>query len=274
MAQLSAAVAFVLGVLQGVFEWLPISSEGNISLVLTVAFGLPASDAVDLSLFLHAGTAVAATAYYRDTITNVLSDLSIWRPRSAFDRPTADLSFLIVATLSSFCVGLVAYLALESFVSAFTGGTFVVFIGVLLLATGLFQRAGIGLSLGTRSVPNPFDAVLAGGLQGLAVLPGVSRSGVTTGALLLRGHEGPDAFRLSFLLSIPAALGAAALVVIDSGGLPSLRPAVGAVGLLVSAVVGYLTIGLLMKLVERVSFWAVCAGLGLLATVGGLLLLV
>ena len=275
MPSLSAVTAFVLGVLQGIFEWLPISSEGNIALVLTVVFGLPAAEAVSISLFLHAGTAVAAATYYRGTLGDVLRELPTWRPRAAFDRSTAataELSFLFVATLSSFCVGLLAYVILTSFVSAFTGSAFVVLVGVLLIGTGLFQRAGLGTDLGARSIPTGFDAVLVGGLQGLAVLPGVSRSGVTTGALLLRGYDGTEAFRLSFLLSIPAALGAAALVVLDSGGLPSLRPSVAVVGLVTSAVVGYLTIDALMRLVERVSFWIVCTGLGVVATVGGVLL--
>lgn len=274
MASISAIVAFVLGVLQGVFEWLPISSEGNISLVLTVLFGLPAANAVQLSLFLHAGTAVAAAAYYRGTIGEVVGGIPAWRPRAAFDRSTAELSFLFVATCSSFCVGLLAYVALESFVSALTGGAFVVLIGLLLVGTGLFQRAGLGTSLGARSVPTGADAVLVGGLQGLAVLPGVSRSGVTTGALLLRGYEGAEAFRLSFLLSIPAALGAATLVVLDTGGLPSIGLSAAVVALVTSAVVGYLTIDALMRLVERVSFWAICTGLGAIATLGGLVLLV
>ena len=91
--------------------------------------------------------------------------------------------------------------------------------------------------------------------------------------MLLRGYDGTEAFRLSFLLSIPAALGAAALVVLDVGGLPSLRPSVAVVGLATSAVVGYLTIDALMRLVERVPFWVVCTGLGAIATVGGVLLI-
>lgn len=273
MTSITETVAFFLGVLQGVFEWLPISSEGNLSVLLTVVFGLPAADAVQLSLFLHAGTAVAAAVYYRGTLREALGGVSTWRPRAAFDRERAELSFLLVASGASFCVGLAAYLALESFVSALTGGAFVVLIGVLLVATGLFQRVGSGVALGGRTIPTGIDAALVGVLQGLAVLPGVSRSGVTTGALLLRGYEGPAAFRLSFLLSIPAALGAAVLVVLDSGGLPSISPTAAAIGLTTSAVVGYLTIGALMHLVERVPFWMVCTGLGVLATLGGALLL-
>jgi len=107
-------------------------------------------------------------------------------------------------------------------------------------------------------------------LQGVAVLPGVSRSGVTTGVLLLRGHDGPEAFRLSFLLAIPASLGAAALAAVDAG-LPDVSPAAAGLALATSAVVGYLSMGALLGVARRVPFLAVCVGLGALALVGGAL---
>ncbi len=102
----------------------------------------------------------------------------------------------------------------------------------------------------------------------------MSRSGTTASALLLRGHDGPNSFRLSFLLSIPAALGGALIAVLDSGGIPSLSPLTAFVSIVTAAMVGYITIDALMRLVERVSFWAVCVGLGLLAIIGGVLLTV
>jgi len=117
------------------------------------------------------------------------------------------------------------------------------------------------------------DAVLVGVLQGLAVLPGVSRSGTTVSALLLRGHEGEASLRLSFVLSIPAALGAGVLVVLDEG-LPTVDPGPAALALAVSAAVGYLTVGALVRLVGRVAFWQVCVGFGALAVLGGGVLLV
>jgi undecaprenyl-diphosphatase len=211
--------------------------------------------------------------YYRGTLADLLRAVPDWEPRAAFsrDRETAELSFLAVATIASFCAGLLAYVLLQAFVSELTGGAFVVLIGVLLIFTGVFQRVG-GAALGQREAPGRFDAVLTGGLQGLAVLPGVSRSGVTTGALLLRGYEDTTAFRLSFLLSIPAAAGAAALVVLDAGGLPAIGFVPALVALATSAAVGHLTIDALLRFVERVPFWIVCLALGLLAVVGGALL--
>lgn len=263
-------VAVVVGVLQGIVEWLPVSSEGTVALYLSVVEGLPADAAVRYSLFLHAGTAVAALTYYRADVRDLLGGL---RPQSDGDTErvaASEARFLLVATLVSGAVGVSAYLALSELVSVVAGGVFVALVGGLLVLTGLVQRLAAG-RLGTRAVPTLPDAALVGLLQGLAVLPGVSRSGTTVSALLLRGYAGPAAFRLSFLLSIPAALGAGTLAVLDAG-LPT--PGVAAVlALVTSAVVGYATIDGLLRVVRRVAFWGVCVGLGSLAVLGGVLTL-
>jgi len=265
----SIVVAVVVGALQGIFEWLPISSEGNLTIALS-ALGRSPEDAVAFALFLHLGTALSATTYYRRELGDVLRLLPDWRPRRAFEGEQATVTFLAIGTLVSGVVGIVAYATLEAVVSELTGGVAVVLVGVLLVGTGLFQRVSAEEVVEERSPPGGLDAVLVGVLQGLAILPGVSRSGVTTGALLLRGHDGPTSFRLSFLLSIPAAIGGGVIAYLDAGiGDVTLLAAALALG--TAAVVGYATIDALMRVVERVSFWGVCVGLGALAIVGGLL---
>ena len=295
----STLVALLAGILQGIFEWLPISSEGNITLFLTW-FGTDPEAAVAFSLFLHAGTAVSAATYYRgelrelvatlrDELRNLLAAPSSWRPRSTADSEAraasaahasgsraveprdddrATLAFLVVATLASGVVGLAVYATLEEVVGALTGGAFVALIGLLLVATGVLQRVSQGIEFGEKERPDLADAVLVGALQGLAILPGVSRSGTTASALLFRGHDGPSSFRLSFLLSIPAAAGAGVLVLLDDG-VPAIPANDALLALVTAAVVGYLTIDALMRVVERVPFWGVCVGLGTLATLGG-----
>ena len=265
----SVVLAVVIGVLQGIFEWLPISSEGNITLYLTVVENVDPGVAVQLSLFLHAGTALSALGYYRGEVESLVRTLPDWRPEHAFDRKRSELSFLAIATFMTAIVGIPALLLLEELVSQLAGGAFVALIGGLLIVTGLVQRGVEGRG-GRRGTPDLVDAVLVGALQGLAILPGVSRSGTTASALLLRGHDGPSSFRLSFLLSIPTAFGAGVVTVLD-GGVPAIEPAMAAVALATSAVVGYLTIDALMRLVERVAFWGVCVGLGGLAVLGGVL---
>ncbi|WP_251344268.1 undecaprenyl-diphosphate phosphatase [Haloplanus halophilus] len=263
-------VAVVVGFLQGVFEWLPVSSEGNVAIALT-ALGERPGVAVSYALFLHLGTAVSATVYYRDEVRAALASASTVRPDGAFDGETATLSFVAVATAASSAVGLIALLALDALVSELTGGAFVALVGALLVATGLLQRFAGAYGLAVRGTPDALDALLVGGLQGLAILPGVSRSGVTTSALLLRGHDGTAAFRLSFLLSIPAALLGGGVGVVRAGGI-GVSPTVGLVALVAAAVVGYVTIDALMRVVRRAPVWLLCVGLGGLAVAGGLLI--
>ena len=255
-------IAVIVGILQGIFEWLPISSEGNIALYLTAVEGLSPAAATDFALFLHAGTAVSAAVYYRGELAVLARRLPAWRATG--DR---ELSFLALATVASGVVGLAAYATIEELFSALTGGAFIVLVGLLLVATGLFQRVA-NARLGARTEPTLIDGLLVGVLQGLAILPGVSRSGSTVSALLLRGYDPEASFRLSFLLSIPAALGAGVLTLTD--GVPELSLVAGVVATVVAAVVGYLTIDALLRVVSRVAFWAVCLGLGTLAVVGGL----
>lgn len=270
----TVVIALIVGIIQGIFEWLPISSEGNITIALTLLEGFSNTDAVTFALFLHAGTAVSATAYYRDELEQVARSIPDWRPRSAFGGSTAELSYLGIATVMTGIIGLPAYFLLGEVISGIQGGVFIALVGLLLIITGVLQRVSGDLSLGERDQPDMIDAVLVGALQGLAVLPGVSRSGVTASALLFRSHDGPSAFRLSFLLSIPAALGGSALALVEAGGLPAISPMGALIALAVSAIVGYLTIDALMRVVERISFWKICLGLGGLAVLGGGLLFV
>jgi len=261
-------VAILLGILQGVLEWIPVSSEGGVALASTVLTGVSPADATRLALFLHAGTALAAVGYYRAEVREIA--LSLRRlSRRPFADETADLSFIVVATAATAVTGLPAYLALDAAVSEREGGLFLALVGGLLIITGLLQRSAAALSLGERTVPDWLDAVFVGVLQGLAILPGVSRSGTTVSALLLRGHDGEASLRLSFLLSIPAALAANALVLADDG-VPAIEPTSAVVALAVSAVVGYLTVDALVRLVRKVPFSAVCVGFGTLGVVGGL----
>ncbi len=271
MTRAELLVAVLLGVLQGVLEWLPISSQGNLSLLITVVTDTDPAVAVDLALFLQLGTLLSAAAYYRSDVATILDDATGWRPRTAFSPQNADTTFLVVASAATGLVGIPVYFTLRSVVSGLAGGLFIALVGGLLVLTGLLQYRTASMDFVGKDTPTLRDTLLVGALQGFAILPGISRSGTTVSVLLLRGYEGPVSLRLSFLLAIPASLGAAVLVVATSGGLPAISPTAAAIALATSAVVGYLTIDALMRFVERVPFWQVCLALGGLAVAGGLL---
>ncbi|WP_122090005.1 undecaprenyl-diphosphate phosphatase [Halalkalicoccus subterraneus] len=259
-------VAIAAGVVQGLVEWLPISSSGNLSLFLT-ALGTSPEIAVRLALFLQMGTTLSAALYYRETIAEAVLAAPGWRPRAAFSDSNAETSFILVATAMTGFVGIPIYVALIDAASELTGGAFVALIGALLIVTGLIERASERVELGERGTPSLVDAIIVGAFQGVTILPGVSRSGTTASVLLFRGYEGPAAFRLSFLLSIPAGIGAGLLILVDEGLPTTGIEALVALG--VSAVVGYVMIDAIMRVVHEVEFWIVCVALGGLAVLGG-----
>lgn len=261
-------IAILAGIVQGIVEWLPISSQGNLSLVLTLV-GIRPDIVLQLALFLQLGTTVSSSVYYRDEITEALEAAPTWRPRTAFDGANAVTSFLLVACLATGLVGIPLYVMALDLASEVTGGVFILVIGILLVLTGIAQLVTETFGIAAKSQPTFRDAILVGALQGLAILPGVSRSGITTSGLLFRGYDGTSAFKLSFLLSIPAGLGAGLVSILGSGGLPGISIEAALVALLTSAIVGYVSIDILMRIAETLPFWLICFGLGGLAIVGG-----
>ena len=268
MDEVELVVAVLAGIVQGIFEWLPISSQGNLALFLT-AVNVDPDVALQLALFLQVGTTLSAATYYREDIALAARAVPEWRPSSAYENESALTTYVVVATLFTGVVGIPLYVFAVDLASELSGSVFVAVIGVLLVLTGVVQLVSDSLSMGTRHQPTLLDSVLVGTAQGTAILPGVSRSGVTTGTLLFRHYDPPEAFRLSFIISIPASLGAAVLTMLGAGGLPGISPVAALTALSISSVVGYLTIDAIMRVVERIPFWVVCFGLGGLAIAGG-----
>jgi len=269
MSEVDLVVGILAGVVQGIVEWLPLSSQGNLALFLT-AVGTDPAIALQLALFLQVGTTLSATTYYREDIVTAAKTVPGWRPGTAYEEQNALVSYIFVACAMTGLVGIPLYIFAVDLAGELSGSVFVALIGVLLILTGIFQRKSESVSMGKKQHPTLTDSVLVGAVQGVAILPGISRSGVTSSALLFRSYEPPEAFRLSFLLSIPASIGAAALTVTGAGGLPGINASAALAALLVSAVVGYLMIDAIMRVVERIPFWQACFGLGSLALLGGL----
>ncbi|MEK7510131.1 MAG: undecaprenyl-diphosphate phosphatase [Patescibacteria group bacterium] len=203
----------VLGIIQGVTEWLPISSEGILVLVKTNFFsqGESARAMIEFAFFLHLGTFAAALLYLRKDV--LLLAKALFAFHKANPETKKIFRFLFVSTLLT---GIIGFFVLEGFIRAVDAQSLNITeiltfgIGILLLGTAFVQikaKKG-GVKVKSAKDLNDGDGVLLGVLQGFSALPGLSRSGLTVSALLLRKFDDETALRLSFLMSLPAVLGA------------------------------------------------------------------
>jgi len=247
----SITASIVAGLLQGLLEWLPVSSEGNMVILLTQLFGYGAEETLNTSIFLHIGTGVAALIYFREQVLNILL-MKTPEDKDMFYR-------LLVLTGLTGLVGFPIFMFLN--VSASIGETLLALTGVALILTGLLQREASKTDREESTLSWPLTIVL-GVAQGLAIIPGLSRSGLTTSIMLFKKFDGEEAFRVSFLMSIPASFAAALGLMLVNGFQPNAYSGLAA---LVAAIVGYLTIDRLLSLARKTSFWKICVSLGALA---------
>ena len=233
--------AVIWGLVQGLTEFLPISSSGHLVVVprFLDAIGLDISQpSLAVSAVLHLGTLIAVLVYFRDDVMSVLQ----MRRRPAGRKIALLVGVGTIPALVGF--------PLEDRIETIQDN--VTYVGIALIATGLILVIGQRLAVGLRQmldgrVP---DAVVVGIAQAFALIPGISRSGITISAGNGRGFEPSQAARFSFLLGIPAIAGAGLISlpeVISEGGFgPEL-----VVGLVVAALSGYLAIALLLRALRR-----------------------
>ena len=247
----SITASIIAGLLQGLLEWLPVSSEGNMVILLTQLFSYGAEETLNTSIFLHIGTGLAALIYFREQVLSILL-MKIPEDRDMFYR-------LLVMTGLTGLVGFPIFMFLN--VSASIGETLIALTGVALILTGLLQRQASKSSKEGSELSWPLT-ILLGVTQGFAIIPGLSRSGLTTSIMLFKNFDGEEAFRISFLMSIPASFAAALGLIFVNGFQPDAYSGLAA---LVAVIVGYFTIGRLLALAQKMSFWKICVGLGTLA---------
>lgn len=241
--------AIFLGLIQGATEFLPISSDGHLVL-LPALFGLKPPD-LNLISIAHQGTLLAILIYFRADIYQItFAVLDGLRWRQPLSTPESRLGWYIaVATLPAAIIG---FLFKDFFEESLNHPTVAAF--CLLLTAGLLVT-GERLMSGRTSLSQMSwaDALWVGLLQPLALLPGLSRSGTTIATAVWRGLDRPAAARFSFLLGIPAILGAGLLGFIDllqAGNLADQAPAYF-VTFLTSALVGYACIHFLLSWVRQ-----------------------
>ncbi len=268
-----------LGFVQGVAEFLPISSSGHLSLFQNF-FGLRSAESGGLffDVLLHLGTLISVFIYYWTDIRDMI--LEFFRGIAALGKPTGEtppparrlVLLVILGTLPLFLI-----LPIKDTVEQLYYNTY--FIAFALLATGCLLYLSDRLAKGRKTEKNAtiVDVLLVGVSQAIATVPGLSRSGTTIAAGLMRGFDRTFAVRYSFLLSLPAVLGANILSLkdavqegVDWGMLP-----IYLVGMVVSAVVGYFAIRLVNLLTDKGKFGNFayyCWGVGALTLILSILL--
>jgi len=231
--------ALILGMVQGLTEFIPVSSSGHL-VIFQHLFGIQGSP-LTFDILVHIGTLLAVFAAFWEDILSIIK------------KPFSKMTYLII--VGCIPAGLMGYFLQPIFEKAFES---LLVVGIGLLITGVVLKASEAIadkSLNMKEVRETsyLDVLFIGLLQGIAIVPGISRSGSTIAGGLLAGLDRTFAARYSFLVAIPVILGAglvqlkdfSAGEVINANSIPYM------VGMLAAAIFGYLAIKIVMKLVRN-----------------------
>ncbi|UCD33074.1 MAG: undecaprenyl-diphosphate phosphatase [Desulfobacterales bacterium] len=276
--------AIILGTIQGLTEFLPVSSSGHL-VIAQHLFGLKESE-LYFDISVHLGTLVAVTIYFWKELKAIIN--AIFKCSVLFFKGESSLGdiysdthiklavFVIVGSIPTAILGLWLYKVSDRIFSSITiVGSMLVVTGIILFMTGclLWGTCRIkeeGRSLSSFTIK---QAVIVGFVQGLAIIPGVSRSGSTIAVALFLGLNHEAAATYSFLLSIPAILGAGVLILKDISNASAFPIGLLIIGSLTSGVVGYCALTFLMHIVKKgnLHFFApYCWLVGLMTLIFGL----
>ena len=272
---MSLLSSILLGLIQGLAEFLPISSSGHLAFFQEVVAVLDAGEeSMFFDVLLHLGTLVAVfVAYWAEIKALILEFFAMVGVRKLPQGQKPNrlsrrmILFIILGTLPLFAV-----LPVKDFVEGLYSNP--MFIGCAFLGTGLILFLSDRLSRGNKDVKNAsiLDVLLVGCGQALATVPGISRSGTTISVGLARGFSREFAVKFSFLLSIPAVLGANILSLIDAiqEGIDWTQMPMYLAGVATAMISGYLAIRLLKYISRKGSFGGFayyCWGIGLVTLI-------
>ncbi len=232
--------AIILGIVQGFTEFLPISSSGHLVLMQELLnLNLPGNQ---LEVVMHAGTLFSILfVFWKDLVTLTMSLTE--------KKSLTYVTYVVVGTIPAVIVGLGFKSQIESmFDSTLVVGINLLFTGVLLLATRFIQIKDREISIKS--------SVSIGLAQALAILPGISRSGSTISLALIMGIKPSEAARFSFLLAIPALMGAGLLTALDgfqASGQTSLMPLI--LGFTTSFATGWVALKWLLTMLKKGQFY-------------------
>ncbi len=247
--------AIILGIIQGLTEFLPVSSSGHL-VIFQFLFGLT-EPALSFDISVHIGTLLAVAVVFRkDILAIIVSGVrflkSIFQKTVIDKKPKDDpdlklLLFIIIGSVPTAIIGLLFHKIADQLFSS------TMLVGIMLMVTGmiLWFAGRLRENNGRNKEITIAKALIIGVVQGLAVIPGISRSGSTIAAGLFIGLSRETSARYSFLLSMPAILGAA---VLSFAGLPvvsTISYTAMLIGSFTSFIVGYFALRLLLYFVKK-----------------------
>ena len=243
--------ALLLGIVQGLTEWLPVSSSGHLVIFEHLSDVRPP---LFFNIALHLGTLLAAVWLLREDILRALRATpgALRAVRTGTVDP--DERTVLLVLLASIPTAIIGY-SFDTLAAGWLGSLRITGAGLLVTAGVLWLSRGRGGTLDTATVPLAVG-VWMGLAQGLAVLPGLSRSGLTIAAGMAADMRPVAAARLSFLMSMPAILGATGLELLQDreGALAGVAPAEFLLGMAAAAITGFLALRWLLMLVEQRRF--------------------
>lgn len=268
----------IQAVVQGLTEFLPVSSSGHLSVVQHIT-GIDGEAALILSIVLHVGTLAAVFAAFYKTIFSMIKEFflsirDIFTGKFSWSGMNGDRRMMFMVIIAT--VILVPFYLFKDFFTSRQGDGDIVFEGVAFMFTALLLFISAKCSKGEREGADMTvkDAVTVGLFQCVALFPGVSRSGSTTAAGLMRGLSKETAVTYSFILGIPAILGGSVLELGDAiHSQAELDWFALGIGFVISAAVGFAAIklvGWLLKKDRFVIFGVYTAIIGALCVAGGL----
>ena len=240
---------FILGIVQGLCEFLPVSSSGHLAL-FQYFFGLNADgeEMTAFNLLLHFATVIALIIYFRKDVFRVLYEwLSGWITKS--EKRKSGWAYGWAILTASFFTALIG-LPMRKIVDIISASPLYVGCGLIFTAI-ILAFVPLIPSKGDKKISLLKISVVVGIAQGIAVLPGVSRSGMTIAASLLMGMALNDAFKFSFMISIPAILGANLLEFLKfyKSGVAAFMPEGYLIGCIAAFVLGLFALGIMRRLV-------------------------
>jgi undecaprenyl-diphosphatase len=250
---ISIIQAIILGIIQGITEWLPVSSQGQLMMLMMRLFNISFSEAFNTSILLHFGTMLAAAVYFRSAIMNLFKDKSL-------------VFFITISTLLSVIIGGLIFFFLNDL--SLNISFIMLVIGILLIITGIIQKYFPKSGQRTENNLKPIDGIILGLVQGFSLLPGLSRSGLTTSTLLFRKFGNQAALKLSFLMGIPVVFAATVGLGVTQ---TNISPTVIIWGNIISFVIGIISIHLFMRFALKLKFWLFCIIMGILIVLGGII---